>query len=1846
VRKSINSRVSQFSIFLGAILTLVTGTASLAQTAPALIQFTPAEVYLVAGLNGSGYSGDNNPAIDAQLNQAEGLAYDSAGNLYIGDSNNYVVRKVDTSGIITTFAGSNNFGYSGDNMPAIDADFKSVSGLAFDAAGDLYIADPHANVVRKVDIHGTITTVAGTGTAGYTGDGLAATAATLDMPWALAFDAAGNLYIADELNQVVRIVDTAGKINTFAGNGFDHGSQNCGTFTPFTGAATSAQFCQPQGVATDANGNVYISDTGDQVVWVVNTVGNISIFAGTGGENYTGDGGPATSATFHFPQGLVVDSGGNLYISDEGNSVIRKVDQTGTITTVFGNGAGLSKYGIGKPDTQTTNISGPESEASFVTIDPSGNIVVASAEAATVDQAGTTGDIYFTNQPVFTTQTYYLVIANPGGQPLTFSGVPTVSAPFGISGGTCNLTGTLAAGASCTVGVTFTPTADQLYNGSFVLETNAAASPSTVKMFGTGTGVGVTSATLLPSGLNFTSSVGVQSAPQTITLTNTGNYSLAYDGVSLEQPSSGFSETNNCPATLAPGAFCQFQVSFTPTAATTFSSRLSTNIPAVPGLYSVLDGTGTASTATPVISPLATPTYNAPVAVEITDATPGSSILFSTDGTVPSVAYNGPFTVATSGTQVQALANVPFSYYTTSPTATSTYTIQPYLEFAPATLGSTQQLTATFSLMGSTPPTPALHYGHDYTAGSITCTPTASTLTEVCTVPVTFVPTLPGARKDALFLTSGGSRIATVLLYGVGQAPMGLFLSGIVTTYQPNNVAGVDSLAVDDNDTAYVATPIQGLISVTKSGTVTTLLPKTTVGSKSSVAIDGAGVLYTVAVGGAGITYDTVQGVQGTWNLPTLPGNDLWETGTVGNTGESYAISVSDSSDAPFFYAVNPDGTYQSTALPAAFEGSPYSSVEYAAAVDSSENVFAGGGPNLYEIVPPTTIPSSTINTGGSSTGLGVDAADTVYQTLPNGTGVELLPTSSYGTAVSTISPANLSNPGNSVAILGVSVGPDGTVFLTDTNGLQLINRSQSPTIDFGTVNAHTTSVAQTTTIYNGGNLPLNISSIATSTPTVFTVQTASSSPCGNSIVLQPGALCEVAVTFTPSGGGSFSDSITITSNTLGAAGTAQTVALTGNGKSSLIAQAINFAQPAPVTYAPGLTITLSATGGGSGNPVVFTIAGGTGTGTLSGNTLTVTTAGSFVIDANQAGNANYTAAPQVQQTAVVNLASQAINFTQPTTPITYAPSLTVTLVATGGGSGNPVVFTIAGGTGTGTLSGNTLTVTTAGSFVIDANQAGNANYTAAPQVQQTAVVNLASQAINFTQPTTPITYAPSLTVSLVATGGASGNPVVFTIDGTSTGAGSISGSTLSITTPGTFVIDANQAGNANYSAAPQVQRSLVVNKAPQAINFTQPTTPVTYNAGLTIPLVATGGASGNPVIFSINPASTATGSITGSTLMVSTPGAFLIDANQTGNTDYSAATQVQQTITVNAPSPQAINFTQPTTPITYAPSLTVSLVATGGASGNPVVFTIDGTSTGAASISGSTLTITSVGTFIIDANQAGNANYSAAPQVQRTVVVTQAPQVINFSQPTSPVTYSSGLTIALTATGGASGNAVIFTIDSTSTASATVSGSTVTITGAGNLVIDANQAGNTDYSAAPQVQRTVVIDALPGDFSIFAKPASQTVNAGTTANYTITVDGINAFAKNVVLSVTGYPLGSTVTFSPPQVNPGDGPATSALSVLTPPGLFAQSQPGASFWPVATPTLALLLLLPFRRWRKAVRGRLFPLVAVLASLATAAALTGCGGGFALPRISQSYTLTVTGTSGSDTHSTTVQLTVQ
>ncbi|MGD0731538.1 MAG: hypothetical protein ABR956_09745, partial [Terracidiphilus sp.] len=248
--------------------------------------------------------------------------------------------------------------------------------------------------------------------------------------------------------------------------------------------------------------------------------------------------------------------------------------------------------------------------------------------------------------------------------------------------------------------------------------------------------------------------------------------------------------------------------------------------------------------------------------------------------------------------------------------------------------------------------------------------------------------------------------------------------------------------------------------------------------------------------------------------------------------------------------------------------------------------------------------------------------------------------------------------------------------------------------------------------------------------------------------------------------------------------------------------QTITFTQPtSPVTYGVS-PVTLSATAS-SGLAVTFSVASGPGT--VSGNTLTITGAGTVVVAANQGGNSTYAAAPQVTKNVVVNQASQSITFTQPTTPVSYGVSpISLSATAT---SGLAVSFSVTSGPGT--ISGSTLTVTGVGTIVVAANQAGNTNYTAAAQVTKSVVVSQGSQTITFTAPTSPVTYGVS-PISLSATA-SSGLAVTFSVV---SGPGTVSGSTLTVTGVGTIVVAANQAGNADYTAAAQVTQSVVVNSA------------------------------------------------------------------------------------------------------------------------------------------------------------------------------------------------------------------------------------------------------------------------------------------------------------------------------------------------------------------------------------------------------------------------------------------------
>jgi streptogramin lyase len=289
----------------------------------------------VAGTLWSGYNGDNIDATSARLYYPFGVHVDSSHNTYIADTYNHRIRKVDgKTGIITTVAGYGSKGFSGDGGPATSARLRYPFNLYLDTVGNIYIMDTYNYRIRKVDAATKIiTTVVGNGAAKFTGDGGLATDASIRKAYDVAVDNAGNLFIADTHNHVIRKVDAAtGIINTVVGQGFIAGFSGDG------GLATDAKLNAPTGVYVDESGNIYVVDTKNDVVRKVDATTNIiNTVAGNGTPGFSGDGGLATLAQLDYPEAVWVDSGGNMFIVDTDNCRIRRVDGTsGIITTVAG----------------------------------------------------------------------------------------------------------------------------------------------------------------------------------------------------------------------------------------------------------------------------------------------------------------------------------------------------------------------------------------------------------------------------------------------------------------------------------------------------------------------------------------------------------------------------------------------------------------------------------------------------------------------------------------------------------------------------------------------------------------------------------------------------------------------------------------------------------------------------------------------------------------------------------------------------------------------------------------------------------------------------------------------------------------------------------------------------------------------------------------------------------------------------------------------------------------------------------------------------------------------------------------------------------------------------------------------------------------------------------------------------------------------------------------------------------------------------------------------------------------------------------------------------------------------
>ena len=371
-----------------------------------------------------GWSGDGGQATAASIAGPRGVALDSYGNIYITEAFNNRIRKITASGTITTVVGNGTGEYSGDGGPATSAGLNSPYGITLDSSGNLYIADASNNRIRKVDPAGVITTVAGNGTAGFSGDNGPATSASLKTPQGVAVDASGNLYIADSSNYRIRKVDTSGIITTFAGNGNY-------LFSGDGGPAISAGLFAPRGVAVDPSGNIIIADTGHYRIRKVDTSGIISTVAGNGTAAYSGDGGPAVSASFISPWGVAVASG-NIYVADSSNDRIRMVDSSGMITTIAGNGvAGYTGDGV---LATSSNLNSPYA----VALSASGSIYIADMSNHRVRMAGNIQTVSLREVVVDSSGNripgaYVMVVGNPSLSAYSdASGVFVLPVPQGV----------------------------------------------------------------------------------------------------------------------------------------------------------------------------------------------------------------------------------------------------------------------------------------------------------------------------------------------------------------------------------------------------------------------------------------------------------------------------------------------------------------------------------------------------------------------------------------------------------------------------------------------------------------------------------------------------------------------------------------------------------------------------------------------------------------------------------------------------------------------------------------------------------------------------------------------------------------------------------------------------------------------------------------------------------------------------------------------------------------------------------------------------------------------------------------------------------------------------------------------------------------------------------------------------------------------------------------------------------------------------------------------------------------------------------------------------------------------
>jgi hypothetical protein len=1371
LRRDSNRRV--VPSVLWAVIVLLAGTAAYGQISlPA-----PGDIDTVAGYGTAGYAGDNGLATAADLYFPLSVAVDTAGNIYIADTHNNCIRKVTAStGIITTVAGNGTAGYSGDGGPATSADVNPDGGVAVDSAGNIYFADNQR--IRKVTVStGYISTVAGNGIQGYSGDGGAATNAEMNWPWGVAVDAAGNIYIADMDNQRMRkVTAVTGVISTVAGNG-TQGYSGDG------GQATSAEISSPSGVAVDATGNIYFGNIFSNCIRKVTaSTGIISTVAGTGTAGFSGDGGLATSAKLYYPYGVAADAAGNIYFADEVNDRIRKVTaSTGDISTVAGTGTtGYSgdggpatsaqlywPHGVAVDAASNIYIADEDNEriravaqikaTPSISVSCSPNPITYGSQTTTCSatlSGGATGTVTWTiNGGAWTTTslsggttsaggfsgwnagTYTIGVAYGGdsnNNPVSSSTTLTISkatpavsvfcSPNPITYGGANSICTISASDSGTI----TGTVSLTYNGTAWTTLSLSSGSATATWSSTsGIGTYTIGATYNGDSNNTTATgsgtVTVNKTSPTVSLRSSVN-PLIYGGLSV------FTATIN--GGQSPSGTVTFQVNGQTFGTATVSAGVAiyngTNevwaagTDTISAIYSGDgDNGGATGTLTETINK-ATPTISWATPAAITYGTALGATQLNASSTVAGTFVYTPATgtVLTAGSSTLSVTITPtdttdFNTATATVTETVNQATPTITWAAPATITygtalSTTQLDASSSVAGTFVYSPASDTV--LTAGShtllVTFTPTDTTdyntVSGSVSVTVNQSPTI-GVLSSSLNPSNYGQSVTLIALINTGGiTPTGTVTfkdastsigTGTVNTVSTTNLAPYSQQYTSWNSTGVTLTP-NAVAAPDGTSTATLIVANSsyTVSQEFScapgnIAISSWAMNHSSNPAAAELQFVIEFFDDYGHNLGTFYNNhhlsDSWQrysdTTTAGaNVTQCWlAVNVEDNTGSltagigEYLWGTQVEqsasaGPYVKTsATSTAGNGgiATFSTSSLPAGTDSITAVYGG---DTNDASSTSTALSQVVNQAAPTVSTWPTASEITYgQTLASSTLTG--GTASTGGAFAWTTPNNA--PGAGTARQGVTFTP------TDTT-------------DYNTV-AGTASVT-----------------VAKATPTVSVWPTASGITYGQTLASSTlnGGTASVGGTFswttpgTAPGTGTASQGVTFTpADSTDYNSATQTVPLSVNKATP----AITWATPAPITYGTALSVTqLDATSGGVAGFFAYTPAAGTVLG-VGSQTLSVTFTPSDTTDYNTATGS---------VTLQVTKSSVLTNSTSSLKPSVYGDSVTWTFTFVGDGI-TP--------TGTTTIKDGSVTLATVGlnagiaSYSTSALVAGNHTLTA-----------------------------------------------------------------------------------------------------------------------------------------------------------------------------------------------------------------------------------------------------------------------------------------------------------------------------------------------------------------------------------------------------------------------------------------------------------------------------------------------------------------------------------------------------